>query len=108
MVMLQDLNILMMITMIMIMISMNIGDAIGLDDVDDYDDEEFGGTRFHGISKKYERVCDYCHYRVKYRATTHSICNLRYKRPQILVVFYNGSNYDYHFIIKQLVEDFDG
>ena len=39
----------------------------------------------------------------------HSICNLRYKTPkEIPVVFDNGSNHDYHFIIKQLAEEFEG
>ena len=32
-----------------------------------------------------------------------------FKIPKkILVVFHNGSAYDYHFIIKQLAEDFKG
>ena len=39
----------------------------------------------------------------------HSICNLRYKIPkEILVVFHNGSRYDYHFIIKRLAREFKG
>ena len=38
-----------------------------------------------------------------------SECNLRYKVPkEIPVVFHNGSTYDYHFIIKQLAEEFEG
>ena len=38
-----------------------------------------------------------------------SICNLRYKVPkEIPVVFHNGSTYDYHFIIKELVKEFEG
>ena len=40
---------------------------------------------------------------------THSICNLRYKVPQeIPVKIHNGSKYDYHFIIRELAEDFKG
>ena len=39
----------------------------------------------------------------------HSICNLKYKVPkEIPVVVHNGSAYDYHFIIKQLAEEFKG
>ena len=39
----------------------------------------------------------------------HSICNLRYKVPQeIPVKIHNGSKYDYHFIIKELAEEFRG
>ena len=45
----------------------------------------------------------------KYRSAAHNICNLRYRIPkEILVVFHNGSTYDYHFIIKELVNEFDG
>ena len=41
----------------------------------------------------------------KYRGAAHNICNLRYKIPkEIPVVFHNGSTYDYHFIIKELVK----
>ena len=43
------------------------------------------------------------------REATHSICNLRYKIPkEIPVVFHNGFTYDYHFIIKELVKEFEG
>ena len=45
----------------------------------------------------------------KYRGAAHNICNLRYKVPkEIPVVFHNGSTYDYHFIIKELVKEFEG
>ena len=37
----------------------------------------------------------------------HSICNLKYSVPKkIPIVFQNGSNYDHHFIIKELAEEF--
>ena len=33
----------------------------------------------------------------------HSTCNLKYSLPKkISIVFHNGSNYCYHFIIKEL------
>ena len=39
----------------------------------------------------------------KYRAAEHRICNLKFNVPnKNPVVFHNGSNYDYHFIIKEL------
>ena len=45
----------------------------------------------------------------KYRGAAHNICNLRYNVPkEIPVVFHNGSTYDYHFIIKELVKEFEG
>ena len=60
------------------------------------------------FDKKNYKVRDHCHYTGKYRGTAHDICNLRYKIPkEIPVVFCNGSTYDYHFIIKELVKEFD-
>ena len=59
--------------------------------------------------KKYHKVRDHCHYTGKYRDAVHNICNLRYKIPkEIPVVFHNGSKYGYHFIIKELAEEFGG
>ena len=53
--------------------------------------------------KNYRKVRDHCHYTGKYRGAAHSICNLKFNVPnEIPIVFYNGSNYDYHFIIKEL------
>ena len=60
-------------------------------------------------NKKHYKVKDNCYYTEKYRAAAHNICNLRYKIPkEIPVVFHNGSTYDYHFITKELVKEFDG
>ena len=59
--------------------------------------------------KNYRKVKDHFHFTGKYRGATHSICNLKCSMPkEILVVFDNGSNYDYHFIIKELAKDFEG
>ena len=48
--------------------------------------------------KNYRKVRDHCHYTSKYRGAAHSICNLKF----------NGSNYDQHFIIKELANEFEG
>ena len=57
--------------------------------------------------KKYYKVIDHCHDTEKYREAAH-VCNLRYKTPkEIPVVFHNGSKDDYHFIIKELAEEFE-
>ena len=57
--------------------------------------------------KKCRKVRDHCHYTGEYRGATHSICNLKYSEPnKIPIVFHNGSNYDYHLIIKELAEEF--
>ena len=54
---------------------------------------------FDNSYKKHYKVKDHCH----------NICNLRYKiSKEILVVFHNGSTYDYNFIIKELVKEFNG
>ena len=64
---------------------------------------------FDRSDKKQHKVRDHCHYTGKYRGAAHNICNLRYKIPkEIPIVFHNGSTYDYHFIIKELVKEFDG
>ena len=64
---------------------------------------------FNNNDKKQQKVRDHCHCTGKYRGAAHNICNLRYKVPkEIPVVFHNGSTYDYHFIIKELVKEFDG
>ena len=65
--------------------------------------------RFSTTQKKYYKVTNHCHYTGKYRSAAHDICYLRYKTPkEIPVVFHNGSTYDYHFIIKELAEEFEG
>ena len=59
--------------------------------------------------KKYRKVRDYCHYTGQYKDAAHSIGNLKYSIPkEIPIVFHNGSNYDYHFIVKELAEKFEG
>ena len=59
--------------------------------------------------KNNKKVRDHCHYTVKFRGAAHSECNLRYKVPkEISIVFHDGSTYDYHFIIKELAEEFEG
>ena len=71
----------------------------------------YGKKRFStdDNNKKYRKVRDHCHYTEKYRGSARNICNLRYKIPkEIPVVFHNGSTYDYHFIIKELAEKFEG
>ena len=64
---------------------------------------------FDKSDKKHYKVRDDCHYTGKYSGAAHNICNLRYKIPkEIPIVFHNGSTYDYHFIIKELVKEFEG
>ena len=57
--------------------------------------------------KKYCKFRDHCHHTGEQRRAAHSICNLKYSVPkEIPIAFHNGSNYDYHLIIKKLAEEF--
>ena len=57
--------------------------------------------------KKYCKVRDHCYYTGKYRGAVHSICNLEYSLPKKRPTsFHSGLNYGYHFIIKELPEEF--
>ena len=52
---------------------------------------------------------DHCHYTEKYRGAAHSNCNSKFNVPnEVPVVFHNGSNYDYHFIIEELANKSEG
>ena len=53
--------------------------------------------------KLYQKVGDHCHYTRKFRGAAHNKVS-----NKIPVVFHNGSTYDYHFIIKELVKKFKG
>ena len=64
---------------------------------------------FDKSDKKHHKVRDHFHYSGKYRGAAHNICNLRYKIPkEIPIIFHNSSTYDYHFIISELVKEFEG
>ena len=57
--------------------------------------------------RKYRKTRDHCHYTGEYRGAADSICNLKYRVPKTIpIVYHSWSNYDYHFIIKKLVQDF--
>ena len=56
-------------------------------------------------SINYQKVRDHSHIGT-YRGVAHSICSLKLiVSNEIPVVFHNGSNYDYHFIIKEFVNE---
>ena len=63
------------------------------------------------LDNKYLKDKKYCKIRGNctgtHRGAGHSICNLKYSFPEkISMAFHNGSNYDYHFIIKELADEF--
>ena len=50
-----------------------------------------------------DRVRDHCHYTGQYRGAAHNSCNLKYRKPKsISVFFHNLSGYDSHLFIKKL------
>ena len=50
-----------------------------------------------------DRVRDHCHYTGRYRGPAHNNCNLKYRKPKsISVFFHNLSGYDSHLLLKSL------
>ena len=50
-----------------------------------------------------DRVRDHCHFTGRYRGPAHNRCNLKYRKPKnISVFFHNLSGYDSHLFIKKL------
>ena len=51
-------------------------------------------------STTYDEDKNYC------KGTCHKICKKHTRLKEIPIIFHNGSNYDYHFIINQLAISF--
>ena len=50
-----------------------------------------------------DKVRDHCHFTGRYRGPAHNKCNLKYRKPKnISVFFHNLSGYDSHLFIKKL------
>ena len=50
-----------------------------------------------------DRVRDHCHFTGRYRGPAHNSCNLKYRKPNnISVFFHNLSGYDSHLFIKKI------
>ena len=58
--------------------------------------------------ENYQNVRNHCHFTCKYGGAAHSICNLKFNvSNEIPVFFHNSSNYDDHFMIKELANEFE-
>ena len=58
---------------------------------------------------KYWKVRDHCLIYRKIQSRSTQFCNLKFNVPnEIPVVFHNGSNYGYYYIIKELANQFEG
>ena len=63
--------------------------------------KDFCGTVMPSEQDKILEVRDHCHDTGKYRSAADSICNFKINvSNEIAVVFHDGSNYDYHFSVK--------
>ena len=50
-----------------------------------------------------DRVRDHCHFTGRYRGPAHNCCNLQYRKPEsVSVFFHNLSGYDSHLFIKKI------
>ena len=50
-----------------------------------------------------DRVRDHCHFTGRYRGAAHNSCNLKYKKPNSISVFFHSlAGYDSHLFIKKL------
>ena len=57
--------------------------------------------------KEFCKVIHHCYYTEQYKGAVLSILNLKHIVPnKVPITFHNGFNYDYHFIIKELAEEF--
>ena len=58
--------------------------------------------------KKQRKVRHYCSYTGELKGATHSTLNLKWSVPKKNpIAFRNESNYDYHFITKELAEEYE-
>ena len=56
-----------------------------------------------GEALENDRVRDHCHFTGRYRGAAHNRCNLKYRKPNsISVFFHNLAGYDSHLFIKKL------
>ena len=56
-----------------------------------------------GEALENDRVRDHCHFTGRYRGAAHNSCNLKYRKPNnVSVFFHNLSGYDSHLFIKKL------
>ena len=65
-------------------------------------------TNKHAKDKNHWEVCGHCYYTSEDRGVARSIYDLNYGvSKEIPIVFRNETNYNYHFIKKELIEEFE-
>ena len=74
------------------------------DDGDDKDKDRENSKKRKNY-ENFKNVKDYGYYTRKCRGPAHKLCNSRYQEQRnIPVIIHNGSNYDFHLIIKELAK----
>ena len=69
-------------------------------------DQSFTTNKKSKDYQNYKKGRDHCHCTGIYRCAAHSLCNLRYQEQRdIPVMIHNGSNYDFHLLIKDLAKE---
>ena len=89
---------------------------IGLTSTEEYDyncsnECYLCGKEFKDEESKFfkHKVKDFCYYTGNFKGAAHRECiDDSLKEIEIPVGFHNGSNYDSHFIIKEIAKEFDG
>ena len=75
-------------------------------EITDKEEKEFNNALECWICKGFlgdDKVRDHCHYTGRYRGAAHNRCNLKYRKPNnISVFFHNLAGYDSHLFIKRL------
>ena len=70
------------------------------------EEEQFNNALECWICKGFlgdDKVRDHCHYTGRYRGAAHNRCNLKYRKPNnISIFFHNLAGYDSHLFIKRL------
>ena len=70
-------------------------------------DRSFNTNKESKYYMNYKEVRDHCHYTGKYRGAAHSLSNRRHQEQRDMpLIIHNGSNYDFHLLIKDLAKEF--
>ena len=72
-----------------------------------YCNQSFNTNKQSKYYKNYKKVIDHCYYTGIYRGAAHYLCNLKHQQQRdIPIIIHNGSNYDFHLLIKDLANEF--
>lgn len=76
--------------------------AMTPDQIQNYDNATFCHICDKPFGEGSEKVRDHCHVTGTYRGAAHSVCNLNFKIPNFIPVFFHNLNYDSHLFVKHL------